>query len=924
MATRRERSSLTDTTLFDALIYEPVIVNHLDPYYMGTLEVELIKRKSSNDAPERSGQILMVKYLSPFYGVTPLRGVQETDGYRHSQQSYGFWAVPPDVGTKVLVLFVGGQINHGYWIGCIQDFGMNFMVPDGRASTENTTDGTPDNIKGIKLPVGEYNKKLLEDTDAQDPTFYQKPYNNDFTQILEVQGLLYDETRGTTTTSARREAPSMVFGISTPGPQDKRYFHPKVTYGGRKKTVANLDEDSRPEVPFSRLGGSSFVMDDGDDKFIRLTHASDGPPYYVNKEGGEEGGDETIPQNELIRIRTRTGHQILLHNSEDVIYISNSRGTAWIEMTSDGKIDIHAQDSVSIMTEQDFNLTAERDINIEAGRNINLHSAGRWADKRRVYDDIPSGNINFQSVNDVSVVSGENSSSFKFDKDTFNINVDDDIKITTTKNIHMHAGGNIYTQADGSMHQTVAHNWFRKTGFTVTEDCTDLYNQIGNSINSTIGNSHFESVAVDHNLTVGGNKKVSVSGISSYETKGDHMIKTESVFYTEASGNIHLLTSADLFAESSATLNLLSGTNLLVESASDLSLTSGASLFNNVAGSFNVQSGGISAIDGSQVRLNSGSSSGGPGAVPADAAPTVAATDAIVGLSGNSPLAPEDSTRAPKSPLITLPRVIPGTSIPTFYETIVPRAPQHEPWPHHENLDPLEFKAEKTDRERIGELKPAERILTPDTFRKNVNSRQRSELVRGSVGSRHYTNSGAGINYGANSSATGLTGEVGGVTPTGPTIGTGMGRVNYVQGFSNRIRNKPIQERLMKILAAASEAAGVDAIIFSGGQDARGTRNARRTGSTRHDNGFGADVWLYSNGKRLSTMNSSDLNIIITFIKECRKAGALGVGAGTNGRYGAYMNNIGIHIDISRAGVWGGAAASQDGAPSWLIQAYRG
>ena len=77
----------------------------------------------------------------------------------------------------------------------------------------------------------------------------------------------------------------------------------------------------------------------------------------------------------MVRIRTRTGHQILLHNSEDLIYIGNARGTTWIEMTSNGKIDIYAQDSISVHTKNDINFTADRDINLTAGRNINANAS---------------------------------------------------------------------------------------------------------------------------------------------------------------------------------------------------------------------------------------------------------------------------------------------------------------------------------------------------------------------------------------------------------------------------------------------------------------------------------------------------------------------------------------------------------------------
>ena len=67
-----------------------------------------------------------------------------------------------------------------------------------------------------------------------------------------------DEIRGLTTSSSRREVPSSVFGINTPGPIDKEF----VASG---------------TISTARTGGTSFVMDDGDDKFIRKTKAKEGP-----------------------------------------------------------------------------------------------------------------------------------------------------------------------------------------------------------------------------------------------------------------------------------------------------------------------------------------------------------------------------------------------------------------------------------------------------------------------------------------------------------------------------------------------------------------------------------------------------------------------------------------------------------------------
>jgi len=233
---------------------------------------------------------------------------------------------------------------------------MNFMLPETRVTTKFNSDNTE-----RKLPVGEYNKFITKPEDT-DPTRFIKPTNTDFANILAGQGLIEDEVRGQTTSSARREAPSNVFGISTPGPLDKRASAPRAPQG---------QHEAKVNAPSSRLGGSSLVFDDGDDKLIRKGHPKDSPMEYANVRQGEQG-ERTIPHNECVRLRTRTGHQILLHNSEDLIYIANARGTSWIEMSSNGKLDIFASDSVSVHSANDLNFTAARDINLTASEDFNL------------------------------------------------------------------------------------------------------------------------------------------------------------------------------------------------------------------------------------------------------------------------------------------------------------------------------------------------------------------------------------------------------------------------------------------------------------------------------------------------------------------------------------------------------------------------
>jgi hypothetical protein len=333
------------------------VVRSEDNKYMGTLHVQLLR--DVGNIPNSEGSTYPVKYLSPFYGVTNIDHVGKNNTYNDTQKSYGMWMVPPTEGGIVVVMFIEGDTSNGFWLGCVQDEYMNFMIP-GIAATELNT-----KIPPSKEPVAEYNKKITTG-DQPDATQIKKPVHP-FTGVLATQGLSTDEIRGTTTSSARRESPSNVFGISTPGPVDR--------LSGSARGAVGTKENSVQGSFVSRLGGTTLVMDDGDENYLRKGHASETASSYAPV--GNPSGSKDIPHNELFRIRTRTGHQILMHNSEDLIYIGNARGTTWIELTSNGKIDIFAEDSISIHTKNDLNISADRDINMKAGRNVNLISGDK-------------------------------------------------------------------------------------------------------------------------------------------------------------------------------------------------------------------------------------------------------------------------------------------------------------------------------------------------------------------------------------------------------------------------------------------------------------------------------------------------------------------------------------------------------------------
>jgi hypothetical protein len=325
-----------------------VIKNNADPSRQGRLQV-WIPDLGGEEAVEANWYT--VNYASPFFGSTQ-GSPGNTQGY--GQQTYGFWAVPPDVNNLVLVTFVMGDASRGYWFACIPNTPTQSMVPGISRPFTNRTQvsnsfGTNRNIPSpdVYLPANEVN--LESSGRDKDPNYLNlSRYIIDYqANIVCEQGLETDPLRGTVTSSSQRESPSQVVGISTPGRTttdtadlSSDALNSKISKGKDGITIEELQN-----YPF-RKGGHSFVMDDGD--------------VY---------GD-----SRLLRLRSSGGHQILMHDSSNVMYISNSLGTSWIELTPKGHINIYSGDSVNIRSEFDLNFHADGNVNIHAGDTLKMYA----------------------------------------------------------------------------------------------------------------------------------------------------------------------------------------------------------------------------------------------------------------------------------------------------------------------------------------------------------------------------------------------------------------------------------------------------------------------------------------------------------------------------------------------------------------------
>lgn len=358
-------------TRVDPYPYVGIVKNNLDPTRSGRLQVFI---PDLGGPPDDPNNWRTVSYASPFMGYTSQ--VQNStdrpstanrfDNVRHT---YGMWMVPPDVGVEVIVIFIAGDPLRGYFIACVNSNLSHYMMP-GLAGTPNVD---PDSLttaerktysKGDVVPVVEFNEYTKDFTNA---AFYNnnKPLHTYQYNILKNQGLEKDVIRGAISSSSQRESPSTVFGISTPGrplndPADDINYTEKLNSG---KLPADYFKVK------SRKGGHVFVMDDG----------------------------AALGEDQLVRLRSSSGHQILLHDTNNLLYIAHADGDCWIELGTNGDLSVYAAGGINLRSNSDINIHSDENVNINAKGAVNIRS-GEKVKVESLKTEISSTGLKFESA----------------------------------------------------------------------------------------------------------------------------------------------------------------------------------------------------------------------------------------------------------------------------------------------------------------------------------------------------------------------------------------------------------------------------------------------------------------------------------------------------------------------------------------------
>lgn len=367
------KSSTPDSGGKAPVRYAPVlgvVKDNIDPNRSGKIFVYLSDNTGKD--PDNRDNWVSVNYLSPFFGQTTPSGNDTGFGtYKDNPSSYGFWNSPPDIGTEVVCMFINGDMNYGFYIGSIPNPDTLQMVP-AIGATENIVpnEGEAQGYGGaVRLPVTNINTNNAGVADGIDFISAPKPVHSYASAIYTQQGLLRDPVRGPISSSAQRESPSRVgWGISTPG-------RPIYEGGYTDESIAEAASsgegvsDQKLKV-VARRGGHSIVMDDGD----------------------------LIGRDQLVRIRSALGHQILMSDDGQTLFIIHSNGQSYIELGKEGTVDIYSTNSFNVRTQGDLNLHADNNININATKTLNIQAENFNLNVDNTYNTRVVSNYNVETM----------------------------------------------------------------------------------------------------------------------------------------------------------------------------------------------------------------------------------------------------------------------------------------------------------------------------------------------------------------------------------------------------------------------------------------------------------------------------------------------------------------------------------------------
>ncbi len=349
----------------------------------------------------------------PWATVAPQFGGVMTQGFRgvstavDDDTPYGIVGVPK-VGTEVIVAKLNDDPLYRVVIGVLPPLGSAGAMPHGRFQTSGSYPDGPLSMSG-------------------------KPIEPLYSNLTETFGGVYGNgPRGS------YEWMSRGADYSAAAYRDASRNKRQTDNDPENVTITEGDGNSftyTAGYAVDRVGDQPSIVSDDTRKYDPQTYCWGSPGFHsISMDDRAE--------NCRIKLRTTTGHQIIMDDTNERIYVSTHKGKNWVEMDTCGNIDIHSDTRVSIHAAKDINLSSEETIRLSS-KDIHF----RAQNELRMYSNkdmhlYSSANLRVRTTQKTLIETGN----------TFEVLSTADAKITSLANVHILAASAAHMTGNGSVH----------------------------------------------------------------------------------------------------------------------------------------------------------------------------------------------------------------------------------------------------------------------------------------------------------------------------------------------------------------------------------------------------------------------------------------------------------------------------------------
>lgn len=150
--------------------------------------------------------------------------------------------------------------------------------------------------------------------------------------------------------------------------------------------------------------------------------------------------------NSRVRIRTGAGHQIIMDDTNERIYISTNEGNNFIEMDSNGNIDCYSKRRISFHGEKDVNITAGETLRLMGKKSVHIQAGHDDFNTETLATAPEDGELRILAEHDISVITKKNYRHLSFL----------DTKFEIGENFCITVGNSMFTQVQNEIN-TIAN-----------------------------------------------------------------------------------------------------------------------------------------------------------------------------------------------------------------------------------------------------------------------------------------------------------------------------------------------------------------------------------------------------------------------------------------------------------------------------------